>query len=312
MSAMHDASEEHANSAPIDVARVRKLFAHPSHHDASQFLRREISARMFERLSLIKIKPQQILDAGCGEGRDLLPLQQNYPDAQLLAVDVSVPVLSVARASSTATRSALQTFLGKLLGAHRLESTVALLSCADFAQLPFAANAIDLLWSNLALHWHPQPHAVIAEWGRVLRTDGLLMFSCFGPDTFAELREVFQTEAMPARVLPFVDLHDYGDMLQAAGLADPVMDMEKITLTFSDPAALMADVRAFGGNPLQARPQGLQGKYAWQRVLDVLDHRRDGDGRIRLTVEVIYGHAFRPVPKRNSQGEQIIRFSPRA
>ena len=312
MSAMHDASKEQANSAPIDVARVRKLFAHPSHHEASQFLRREISARMFERLSLIKIKPQQILDAGCGEGRDLLPLQQNYPDAQLLAVDAAVPVLSVARASSTATRSALQTFLGKLLGAHRLESPIALLSCADFAQLPFAANAIDLLWSNLALHWHPQPHAVIAEWARVIRTDGLMMFSCFGPDTFAELREVFQAEAMPARVLPFVDLHDYGDMLQAAGLADPVMDMEKITLTYLDPAALMADVRAFGGNPLQARPQGLQGKHAWQRVLDALDHRRDGDGRIRLTVEVIYGHAFRPVPKRNSAGEQIIRFSPRA
>ncbi|MFM8464399.1 MAG: SAM-dependent methyltransferase, partial [Burkholderiaceae bacterium] len=94
--------------------------------------------------------------------------------------------------------------------------------------------------------------------------------------------------------------------------ADPVMDMEKITLTYPHPAALMADVRAFGGNPLQARPQGLQGKCAWQRVLDALNHRSDGDGRIRLTVEVIYGHAFRPVPKRNSQGEQIIRFSPRA
>jgi len=309
---MHDVSKSAANSAPINVTRLRKLFAQPSRCDGSQFLRREISTRMLERLSLIKIKPQQVLDAGCGEGRDLLALNQNYPDAQLIAVDAAVPMLRTARASSAATRTALQSFLGKLLGGHRLASPTALLSCANFAHLPVANHTIDLLWSNLALHWHPQPHAVLAEWARVLRTDGLLMFSCFGPDTFAELREAFQAQAMHARVLPFVDLHDYGDMLQAAGLADPVMDMEKITLTYPDTAALMADVRAFGGNPLQGRAPGLQGKRAWRRVLDSLDQQRDGDGRIRLTIEVIYGHAFRPVPKRNSSGEQIIRFSPRA
>jgi len=309
---MHDVSKSAANSAPINVTRLRKLFAQPSRCDGSQFLRREISTRMLERLSLIKIKPQQVLDAGCGEGRDLLALNQNYPDAQLIAVDAAVPMLRTARASSAATRTALQSFLGKLLGGHRLASPTALLSCANFAHLPVANHTIDLLWSNLALHWHPQPHAVLAEWARVLRTDGLLMFSCFGPDTFAELREAFQAQAMHARVLPFVDLHDYGDMLQAAGLADPVMDMEKITLTYPDAAALMADVRAFGGNPLQGRAPGLQGKRAWRRVLDSLDQQRDGDGRIRLTIEVIYGHALRPVPKRNSSVEQIIRFSPRA
>jgi len=106
-------------------------------------------------------------------------------------------------------------------------------------------------------------------------------------------------------------LHDYGDMLQAAGMATPVMDMEKITLTYADAAALLADVRAFGGNPLQNRPRGLQGRQQWQQMLNLLDQRRDSDGRIRLTVEVIYGHAFRPVPRRNDQGEAIIRFEPR-
>jgi malonyl-CoA O-methyltransferase len=152
---------------------------------------------------------------------------------------------------------------------------------------------------------------VIADWARVLRSDGLLMFSCFGPDTLVELRDVFQALQMSSRVLPFVDLHDYGDMLQAAGMATPVMDMEKITLTYANAAALLADVRAFGGNPLQNRPRGLQGRQQWQQMLKLLDQRRDSDGRIRLTVEVIYGHAFRPVPRRNSQGEAIIRFEPR-
>jgi malonyl-CoA O-methyltransferase len=186
-----------------------------------------------------------------------------------------------------------------------------MLACGDFARLPMPSGSVDMLWSNLALHWHPQPHAVIAEWARVLRSDGLLMFSCFGPDTFAELREVFDALQMPSRVLPFVDLHDYGDMLQDAGMATPVMDMEKITLTYASTEALLADVRAMGGNPLNERPRGLQGRQRWQQVLNALDQRRDSDGRIRLTVEVIYGHAFRPIPKRNQQGEHIIRFEPR-
>jgi malonyl-CoA O-methyltransferase len=137
------------------------------------------------------------------------------------------------------------------------------------------------------------------------------MFSCFGPDTFAELREAFDACGLRARVLPFVDLHDYGDMLQAAGMADPVMDMEKITITYADSAALLADVRAFGGNPLRERPRGLQPPQVWRRVLQALDQRCTDEGRIQLTVEVIYGHAFRSEPKRNSRGEQIIRFEPK-
>lgn len=311
MNPMHDASTSSATSAAISVAAVRLLFARPLRCDASQFLRREISARMLERLALIKIKPQQILDAGCGEGRDLLPLQQNYPEAELLAIDAALPMLQAARLANAATRSALTKALAKLMGKPRYESATAALACADFAQLPLASNRVDLLWSNLALHWHPQPHRVLAEWARVLRTDGLLMFSCFGPDTFAELREPFQAQRMPSRALPFVDLHDYGDMLQAAGMADPVMDMEKITLTYADAVALLADVRALGGNPLLDRPRGLQGKHGWRRALALLDQRRDTDGRIRLTVEVIYGHAFRPMPKRNSRGEHIIHFNPK-
>jgi len=311
MSSMHDAPKRDAHSAPISVAAVRQLFAHPAHCEPSQFLRREISARMQERLGLIKIKPERVLDAACGEGRDLLLLQQAYPEAQLLGVDAASPMLSVARTISTASRSALQTFVSRLLGGHRFHAPAAQLACTDFANLPLPSGSIDLLWSNLALHWHPQPHAVIADWARVLRSDGLLMFSCFGPDTFAELRDVFQALQMSSRVLPFVDLHDYGDMLQVAGMATPVMDMEKITLTYADAAALLADVRAFGGNPLQDRPRGLQGRQQWQQMLKLLDQRRDSDGRIRLTVEVIYGHAFRPVPRRNSYGEAIIRFEPR-
>jgi malonyl-CoA O-methyltransferase len=164
------------------------------------------------------------------------------------------------------------------------------------------------VWSNLAVHWHPQPDRVFAEWRRVLRQDGLLMFSCFGPDTFKELRVAFAAADSEPHVLPFVDMHDFGDMLVNAGFATPVMDMETLTVTYGSVDKLMADVRACGGNPLDTRGRGLLGRAAWQRVVDALEQRRSADGKIPLTFEIVYGHAFRPVPRATASGEAIIRF----
>ena len=266
---------------------------------------------MLERLALIRLSPGTMLDAGCGEGQDLIGLQQAFPQAQLLGMDASVEMLRAARASGVQSQSGMQKLFSRLLGSRPASQHAAALSCADFAQLPLPRASIDFLWSNLALHWHPQPHKVIAEWARVLRTDGLLMFSCFGPDTFIELREAFEAIGGRHRVLPFVDLHDYGDMLVSAGMATPVMDMEKLTLTYSSADRLLADVRAFGGNPLIERPRGLDTPRRLEQLVRSLEGRRDQDGKLRLTIEIIYGHAFRPEPRTTSAGEQILRFEPR-
>lgn len=297
--------------APISLPALRRLFARPGRCAGSQFLRREIAARMFERLALVKLQPQCVLDAGCGEGDDLLGLQQAFPDARLLGVDASAQMLAAAVDAGAQARSGMQGLLRRLLGRRPPALHAAALACADFGRLPLARASLDLLWSNLALHWHPQPHQVLAEWARVLRTDGLLMFSCFGPDTFVELRSAFEELGMRDRLLPFVDLHDYGDMLVAAGMATPVMDMEKLTLTYRSVDRLLADVRAFGGNPLASRPSGLEGTQRWKRLLGTLDGRRDQNGNIRITIEVIYGHAFRPAPRQTAGGEQIMHFTPR-
>jgi malonyl-CoA O-methyltransferase len=139
----------------------------------------------------------------------------------------------------------------------------------------------------------------------------LLMFSSFGPDTFMEVRDAFDAAGLRDRVLPFVDLHDYGDMLVSAGMATPVMDMEKLTLTYTSCARLFADLRAFGGNPLLAAPRGLESPRRWRRLEKALDDRRDADGKIRLTIEVSYGHAFRAAPRQTAAGEAILRFEPR-
>ncbi len=296
--------------APISVARVRQLFAQPSHVAESQFLRREIAGRMFERLALIKADPARIVDAGCGEGDDLLGLHQAFPQAALFGIDASVTMLAAARRAGAQSASGMQRVLARLFASRADAMQGAALACADFGQLPLPQAGIDLLWSNLALHWHPQAHAVLREWARVLRTDGLLMFSCFGPDTLRELRDAFAAagDAADTHVLPFVDLHDYGDMLVAAGFATPVMDMEKLNITYTNIDKLLSDVRALGGNPLLNRDKALQGRVKWQRFIDALMAMRGPDGKWMLTIEVIYGHAFKPQPRITATGESIIRL----
>ncbi|WP_081801354.1 methyltransferase domain-containing protein [Herminiimonas sp. CN] len=305
-------SSEPRLSAPIDLERVRHLFSSVKRVADADFLRREVSARMFERLELVKITPRRLLDAGCGAGGDLALLQKQFAQAQVLGADASAAMLLEARSRLSAALSSVNRLLAKYLpgkGGSGAGLDASLL-CADFARLPLAQSAVDLVWSNLALHWHPQPDRVFSEWRRVLRQDGLLMFSCFGPDTCKELRTAFAAVDAAPHVLPFVDMHDLGDMLVEAGFSTPVMDMEHITVTYANVEKLMADVRALGGNPLSTRRRGLLGKGDWSSIVGHLESQRQADGKIPLTFEIIYGHAFRPAPSALSSGESIIRISP--
>lgn len=297
-------------SAPIDSISVRRAFARPVGVVDSQFLRREVALRMHERLALVKIAPRAIIDAGCGEGADLPILQNRFSLASMIGIDAAPAMLGMARARHAGALSSLDRMLAKWLPASAKGRRCAppLLAAADFAQLPLASNATDLVWSNLALHWHPQPDRVFLEWRRVLRTEGLLMFSCFGPDTFKELRQAFAVLDAAPHTLPFVDMHDFGDMLVNAGFATPVMDMETITVTYTSVEKLLADVRAWGGNPLVTRRRGLIGLAAWRRMTAALEDMRRPDGSIGLTFEIIYGHAFRPVPRTTASGEAIVRL----
>ena len=169
---------------------------------------------------------------------------------------------------------------------------------ADGARLPIADDAVDLLYSNLMLHWHPTPHVVFPEWKRVLRVDGLLMFSCFGPDTLDELRAAVADALPHARPMPFVDMHDFGDMMVASGFATPVMDVERLTLTFAGPARAAARSARARRQPARrprrrrCRPGGRRGA-CWRRSLTAAN----ADGRIPLTFEIAYGHAWKPAPR---------------
>lgn len=292
-------------SAPFDLNRVRYLFSKPEKLTAVDFIYREIAARMFERLQLVKLDPKFIVDAGCGRGADLPILKNNYIDAQLLGIDVSPAIVLRAKEQQAPTNQLMHKLFSWMSGSDSAQPE---LICADFCRLPLNDQMADLVWSNMALHWHPEPDQVFKEWRRVLRTDGLLMFSCFGPDSLKEIRLAFDGVDHTPHTLPFVDMHDFGDMLINAGFATPVMDMEVITLTYTTVQQLLAEVRALGGNPLETKSKGLMGRQAWERACARLEKMRNPDGRISLTLEIIYGHAFKPESKRKNPQENIIKF----
>lgn len=295
-------------SAPIDLNWVRSQFSRNKNRTASEFICREIASRMFERLQLVKLNPTRIVDAGCGRGADLARLKNNYTDAHLVGIDASLSQLRQAKKELIASPQWMQRLFFRMRGQGRVAPAVDLV-CSDFCQTPLGDLSADLVWSNMALHWHSEPDQVFKEWHRVLRTHGLLMFSCFGPDSLKEIRYAFEGIDQFPHTLPFVDMHDFGDMLISAGLATPVMDMEMITLTYTSVQQLMNEVRTLGGNPLQTRRKGLTGKGVWDAARARLEKLRNADGRIPLTFEIIYGHAFKPEMRRKNPGESIIRFS---
>ena len=293
-------------SAPIELASVRAAFNRPERRAPADFVYREIAGRMMERLQLVRLDPAHVLDAGCGRGADLGVLQNNYPKAHVLGLDGSHLLLSRVLKERAAADSSLQRLMSKWLFSKGTSSNSQMVT-GNFGATPFADQSMDLVWSNLALHWHPEPDQVFKEWRRLLRTNGLLMFSSFGPDSLKEIRTAFDGSLTP-HTLPFVDMHDFGDMLVNAGFSTPVMDMEVITLTYETVDQLLTEVRALGGNPLATRNKSLTGKLQWNQMRTRLDGMRAADGRIPLTLEIIYGHAFKPMPKTNKSGESVIQF----
>ena len=158
-------------------------------------------------------------------------------------------------------------------------------------------GGVQMLWANMALHMAADPQALIAAWQRALATDGFLMFSCFGPDTLRELRALYAGLGWPPPSHEFTDMHDWGDMLVHSGFAEPVMDMERITLAWPGADRMLAELRELGANLNSARFPAPRGR-AWKRELVAqLEHLRDADGRLALTFEIVYGHAVKPLPR---------------
>ncbi|UFU09355.1 biotin synthase [Ideonella dechloratans] len=253
---------------PVALARIRRRLRSAP---APSWLHQEVARRMAERLSLIRLTPRQVLDWSLDAGPPAEGLRSAYPQATLQQV------LPAGEAVSPAP------WWKRWLGTG--------------AAVPVAAEAVapagaGLVWSNMALQFENDPPALFAAWRRALGAEGFVMFSTLGPGSLPELRAVYAAEGWGEPHVPFVDMHDLGDMLVQAGFADPVMDQETLTLTYGSAEQLLAELRGWGGNAAPGRSPVLRGR-AWRaRLLQALQSRADAQGRIRLTLELVYGHAF--------------------
>lgn len=259
----------------LDQRRLRAQFERAATtYDAAAVLQREIADRLLERLDVIRQPPTRILDAGCGTGYCTRALSKRYGKATVTGADLAFAMARQARRAAG------------WFGAKRY-------LCADAADLPFTSGAFDMVVSNLMLQWC-EPAAVFDEFVRVLQPGGLLMFTTFGPDTLKELKQAWRAADAGEHVHGFLDMHDVGDALVRAGFSDPVMDVERYTLTYADVKGVMNDLKAIGAHSaLSARPRGLTGRQRFETFRSAYEAMAE-NGRIPATYEVVYGHAWAP------------------
>ena len=285
-----------AESLVLDKRRLRESFTQAADtYDAAAVLQREIADRLLTRLELVRLQPRVILDLGCGTGYDLRRLSQRYPRAQVLGLDIAETMARRARRRS---------------GLWRRWAGRCRFACGDAECLPIGTASMDLVVSNLALQWCDPP-SVFAEVRRVLRPGGLFMFTTFGPDTLRELRDAWRAADSAPHVHAFIDMHDLGDMLMRAHFADPVMDMETFTLTYSGVLDVMRDIKHLGAhNAALTRARGLTGKARFARFRAAYEACAR-EGKIPATYETVYGHAWAPETEspRSPEGEAVIPVS---
>jgi len=291
-------------SLPLCSEHVARQFARRGDLSQARFLYDEVARRMAQRLRVVRLQPQSMLDAGCGAGDGFPLLRERYSDAAYTGLDHCRPLLTIAerRHRPAGVSAWLRRRFGKA-------SSDPIFLYGDMAHTGLAAESQDLVWSNLALHWHPEPHAVLAEWRRILKVEALATFSWFGPGTLRELRHAVTAAKLNTATPSFVDMHDFGDLLVAQGYVTPVMDQETIVLTYSSPQRLLADVRALGGNPARHRRAGLLGRDGLLRLCEALEAQRNADGLIPLSIEVAYGHAWRAATHRAAPDEVRLAAS---
>jgi malonyl-CoA O-methyltransferase len=257
---------------------------------------------MAERLPIVKLQPSHLLDWGALLGASHELLATAYPKARQTRVeaDIGQRDRNLALLAAQAAKAGPAWSPSALLA--RWSRAPVAVSLA--AELP--AGGAELLWANMMLHGAIDPQAVMRQWQRALAVDGFLMFSTLGPGSLDGLRAVYAAAGWPPPHAPFVDMHDLGDMLVAAGFADPVMDQELLTLTWATPEALLAELRGLGGNADPRRAAGLR-TPRWRRQLHQgLEALRGPDGRLRLVFEIVYGHAFRPPPRPRLDGVTAV------
>jgi malonyl-CoA O-methyltransferase len=256
-------------------------------------LHEEVARRMQERLDWIKLQPKTWVhwEPQRGGMQAHAQLMQHYPDSECSWVQVVNDQLQTTR--KTSTKPWWQPARWR----------------AEPRQAGLPKPGVQMVWANMALHMTADPQALIHRWKDALSADGFLMFSCLGPDTLRELRHLYQALGWPAPAHEFTDMHDWGDMLVQAGFAEPIMDMERIELTFETPQRLLQELRELGRNLHPGRFPGLRGREWLAQLHQAMSQKLADpaqDGRLKLTFEVVYGHAFKPQPRIDMSAQTVV------
>lgn len=267
----------------LDAAAATRQIARLARQPGAPWLHADIARRMAERLSLIRMQPDTVLNWWGFLGASGDALAQTYPQARQIWIE-PIPAL-LRRSTELVNRPWWKDLL-------RRAPSIEVRSEQDLTH-----GAGQMLWANMMLHACPDIPAQIARWHAALAVDGFVMFSCLGPDSLRELRPIYRAMGWGAPLQDWVDMHDIGDMMVEAGFADPVMDQDRITLTWADAPSLLADLRGLGGNLAPGRFTGLRGRQWRQSLIVALEGLRGEDGRLQLSLELVYGHAFKPQPR---------------
>jgi len=260
-------------------------------YDSAAIIQQEIGKRLLERLEFIKIDPTVILDLGSGTGFISSALEKKYPKAHLVNLDLAEGMVNFSKKNH---HSFNQSYI-----------------CGDGEFLPLNNHSIDFVFSNCALHWFFNPQKVLEEICRILKPEGLLLFSSFGPDTLKELGESFATLDQDTHINTFIDMHDLGDMLLQTKLSDPVMDMECLRLTYKNITGLIQDLKLTGaGYVYKKQKTGLSPKNTLDKLKTAYEYYRDPTSLLPATFEVIYGHAWATVETmlHTADEEGVIRI----
>jgi malonyl-CoA O-methyltransferase len=258
----------------LDRRAVRAAFDRASgSYDAAAVLQARVREELLSRLDLIRVTPEVVVDLGCGTGQGARQLKDRYRSATVVALDPALGMLRETRRRS-----------GWLRPLQRV--------CGDVFQLPLRDGAVDLMFSNLMLQWCDDLDAALREVRRALAPEGFFAFTTFGPDTLRELRSAWGAADGGTHVSGFRDMHDIGDALTRAGLAEPVLDVERLTVVYPDVAAITRDLKGIGAhNATAARARGLTGKGRWRAMTAAYETQRQA-GLLPATYEVVYGAAW--------------------
>ena len=283
---------------PFDATAAQRwqgLLAASASDAGAPWLHEEVGRRMAERLTWIKRQPAQWINWRASASGPVVhgAVCSQYPKSKVFLAPSGYE-----SARSAQLLIAKNGFLSALT--HRfLGQTASMLR-------PVADGSADLLWANMSLHTEPDPAACVKAWHRMLAVDGMLMFSCLGPDTAIELRPIYAANGWGPSAHPLTDMHDWGDLLVGSGFSEPVMDMERVVLSFATAKRALQELRGLGRNLHPERFSGLRGRKWHERLLAALEERAGSSGEITLTFEVIYGHAIKQAPRVNINAESAI------